>query len=183
MANLLDVLGPGLEKTLFNVISKSGETAETAAQFLIVRDLLATQARGARRYATNMLVTTDPAGGTMRGIVEAEGYRALPVPDGRRRAVQRAVGGRAVLGAAMCGIDIDALLAGAAAMGERVGQPAVRKNPAAMLALLLHAFYERGKRLHVMMPYSYQLKDLADWYRQLWAESLGKQQDLDGQAR
>jgi len=56
----------------------------------------------------------------------------------------------------------------------------VRKNPAAVLALLLHAFYVRGKRLHVMMPYSYQLKDLADWYRQLWAESLGKRRDLAG---
>ena len=65
-------------------------------------------------------------------------------------------------------------------MSVRVAQPAAKKNPAAMLALLLHAFYVRGKRLHVMMPYSFQLKDLADWYRQLWAESLGKERDLDG---
>jgi len=49
------------------------------------------------------------------------------------------------------------------------------------LALLLHSFYLRGKRLHVMMSYSYQLKDLADWYRQLWAESLGKANDRTGQ--
>ncbi|HSW44828.1 MAG TPA: glucose-6-phosphate isomerase, partial [Phycisphaerae bacterium] len=62
-----------------------------------------------------------------------------------------------------------------------VADPDLTRNPAAMLALLLHAFYVRGKRLHVMMPYSHQLKDLADWYRQLWAESLGKQQDLQGQ--
>ncbi|GAG42058.1 unnamed protein product, partial [marine sediment metagenome] len=63
----------------------------------------------------------------------------------------------------------------------RAAGKVVGRNPAAMLALLLHAFYTRGKRLHVLFPYSYQLKDLADWYRQLWAESLGKQQDLDGQ--
>jgi glucose-6-phosphate isomerase len=50
-----------------------------------------------------------------------------------------------------------------------------------MLALLLHAFYVRGKRLHVMMPYAYQLKDFADWYRQLWAESLGKRETLGGE--
>jgi len=177
--SLLDVIGPELRKTLFNVISKSGETAETASQFVIVRDLVARKL-GRRGLKTNMVVTTDPAGGTMRGIVDAEGYDALPVPPGvgGRFSVLSAVG---LFSAGMCGIKIDRLLAGAAAMGARVGQSAARKNPAGMLAMLLHAFYVRGKRLHVMMPYSYQLKDLADWYRQMWAESLGKQQDLEGQ--
>lgn len=177
--NLLDVLGTGLRKTLFNVISKSGETAETASQFLIVRELIARKL-GKKALTSNMLVTTDPEGGTMRGIVDAEGYDALPVPPGvgGRFSVLSAVG---LFSAGICGIKIDKLLAGAAEMGKRVAVPAVKKNPAAMLALLLNAFYLRGKRLHVMMPYSYQLKDLADWYRQLWAESLGKQQDLEGQ--
>ncbi len=179
VANLLQVLAGSLPKTLFNVISKSGETAETAAQFLIVRDLLARKL-GKAGLARNILVTTDPEGGTMRGIVEAEGYDALPVPPGvgGRFSVLSAVG---LFSAGMCGVKIDRLLAGAAAMGRRVGERVVKKNPAAMLALLLHAFYVRGKRLHVMMPYAHQLKDLADWYRQLWAESLGKQHDLDGQ--
>ena len=180
IANLLDVLGPSLKKTLFNVISKSGETAETAAQFLIFRDLLGRKL-GKKALTTNMLVTTDPQGGTMRSIVEEDGYEALPVPPGvgGRFSVLSAVG---LFSAGLCGIKIDRLLAGAAAMGARVGTTVVNKNPAALLALLLHAFYVRGKRLHVMMPYSYQLKDLADWYRQLWAESLGKHIDLDGQA-
>ena len=177
--NLLDVLGTGLRRTLFNVISKSGETAETASQFLIVHDLLARKL-GKKALTSNTLVTTDPEGGTMRGIVEAEGYDALPVPPGvgGRFSVLSAVG---LFSAGMCGIKIDKLLAGAAVMGKRVAVPAVKKNPAALLALLLHAFYLRGKRLHVMLPYSFQLKDLADWYRQLWAESLGKQQDVEGQ--
>ncbi len=177
--NLVDVLGPSLRKTLFNVISKSGETAETAAQFLITLDLVAGRL-GKKALTKHMLVTTDPEGGTMRGIVEQHGFDALSVPPGvgGRFSVLSAVG---LFSAGMCGIKIDKLLAGAAAMGRRVAQAAVRKNPAAMLALLLHAFYVRGKRLHVMMPYSYQLKDLADWYRQLWAESLGKCRDLDGQ--
>ncbi len=176
--NLLDLLGSGLRKTLFNVISKSGETAETASQFLIVHDLLARKL-GKKALTANILVTTDPAGGTMRGIVEAGGFDALPVPPGvgGRYSVLSAVG---LFSAGLCGAKIDKLLAGAAAMETRVSRPAVRTNPAAMLALLLHAFYVRGKRLHVMMPYSYQLKDLADWYRQLWAESLGKQRDRDG---
>jgi len=177
--NLLDVLGPSLRKTLFNVISKSGETAETAAQFLITLDLVARRL-GKKSLTKHILVTTDPEGGTMRGIVEQHGFDALPVPPGvgGRFSVLSAVG---LFSAGMCGIKINSLLAGAAAMGQRVAQPAVARNPAAMLALLLHAFYLRGKRLHVMMPYSYQLKDLADWYRQLWAESLGKCRDLEGQ--
>jgi glucose-6-phosphate isomerase len=176
--NLLDLLGSGLRKTLFNVISKSGETAETASQFLIVYDLLARRL-GKKGLTRNMLVTTDPAGGTMRGIVDAQGFDALPVPPGvgGRFSVLSAVG---LFSAGLCGIHIDRLLAGAATMGGRAAQRVVQKNPAAMLALLLHAFYVRGKRLHVMMPYSFQFKDLADWYRQLWAESLGKQQDLEG---
>jgi glucose-6-phosphate isomerase len=179
-ANLLDALGPGLRKTLFNVISKSGETAETAAQFLIVRDLLAKRL-GARALPRQLVVTTDAQTGTFRELVDAEGYDSLPVPEGvgGRFSVLSAVG---LFSAEMCGISTGRLLEGAAEMSARAGQTAAKKNPAAMLALLLHAFYVRGKRLHVMMPYSYQLKDLADWYRQLWAESLGKQQDVSGAA-
>ncbi len=180
ISNLIATLGTaGLKKTLFNVISKSGETAETAAQYLVFRDLVAKKLSKAA-LRKNVVVTTDPEGGTMRGIVEQDGFDALPVPPGvgGRFSVLSAVG---LFSAGMCGIKIDKLLAGAAAMGDRVGEKTVSKNPAAMLALLLHAFYVRGKRLHVMMPYSYQLKDMADWYRQLWAESLGKERDLDGQ--
>jgi len=177
--DLLDLIAPQLDRTLFNVISKSGETPETAAQFLIVRELLARKL-GSRGLARHLVVTTDPQAGTLRELAEREGWYTLPVPPGvgGRFSVLSAVG---LFAAAMCGIRIERLLAGAAAMGRRVADPVARRNPAAMLALVLHAFYTRGKRLHVMFPYSYQLKDLADWYRQLWAESLGKQQDLDGQ--
>ena len=177
-ANLLDTLGSGLRKTLFNVISKSGETAETAAQFLIIRDLLARKL-GAKAVTRQVILTTDPATGTFREMADADGYETLAVPEGvgGRFSVLSAVG---LFSAAMCGVNIGKLLSGAAEMSERVANRTVKKNPAAMLALLLHAFYARGKRLHVMMPYAYQLKDLADWYRQLWAESLGKQHDTAG---
>jgi len=80
----------------------------------------------------------------------------------------------------MCGIDIDSLLAGARAMDERVSSKDFRRNPAAVNAALNYYFYNQGKRISVMMPYSFALKDLADWYRQLWAESLGKAKDLAG---
>jgi len=94
IGNLLEYLGPSLKKTLFNVISKSGETAETASQFLIARDLVARKL-GTKGLKSNILVTTDPKGGTMRGIVDQEGYDALIVPPG--------VGGRvSVLSAPAC---------------------------------------------------------------------------------
>ncbi len=177
-AEVLDLLDGGLDKTLFNVISKSGETAETASQFLIVRDMLR-QRLGAEGQKKHMLVTTDAAKGTMRQIVNAEGYESLPVPDGvgGRFSVLSAVG---LFSAGMCGGDIESLLAGARDMDQRVKSTELRTNPAALLAAIHHLMYHRGKCLHVMMPYSYRLKDLADWYRQLWAESLGKQRSLSG---
>ncbi len=179
VSNLLDYLGPKLNKTVFNVISKSGETAETAAQFLIARDLISKKL-GAKALAKRMIVTTDPEQGTLRDMVEQDGYHALPVPPGvgGRFSVLSAVG---LFSAAMCGVNVDKLLAGAARMGDRVAGKVVKKNPAAMLATVLHAYYTRGKKLHVMFPYAYQLKDLSDWYRQLWAESLGKEHDAAGQ--
>jgi glucose-6-phosphate isomerase len=177
-AGLLEFLGPELRKTRFNVTSKSGETAETAAQFLIVCDLLARKL-GRRALVRQLIVTTDPEAGTLRAWAEHEGYDTLPVPAGvgGRFSVLSAVG---LFSAGVCGVNIDRLLAGAAEMNKRVAARNVRHNPAAMLALLLYAYYVRGKRLHVMMPYSHQLDDLADWWRQLWAESLAKRNDLEG---
>lgn len=170
---------PGLERTLFNVISKSGETAETAAQFLTIRSMLI-DAVGRERHADGIVAITDPAKGTMRSICDREGYATLPVPDGvgGRFSVLSPVG---LFSAAMCGIDIDALLDGAAAMDERCSRPDLPRNPAAMLAtLLVRLGEEKGKRNHVMMPYSNALYLLADWFRQLWAESLGKRRTTDG---
>jgi glucose-6-phosphate isomerase len=80
----------------------------------------------------------------------------------------------------MCEIDIDGLLKGARDMDERVSREDFYRNPAAINAAINYHFYSRGKKISVMMPYSYALKDLADWYRQLWAESLGKAIDLSG---
>jgi len=104
----------------------------------------------------------------------------LPVPDGvgGRFSVLSPVG---LFSAAMCGIDIDALLTGAADMDKVCTNPDLEKNPAAMLAtLLVELGTTKGKTNHVMMPYSNALYLLADWYRQLWAECLGKQKDLQG---
>lgn len=81
--------------------------------------------------------------------------------------------------AAMCGIDVDALMDGARDMDKRVKEPDLLKNPAALLAAIHYTLMNKGKPMSVMMPYSTSLFYLADWYRQLWAESLGKQNGLD----
>ena len=164
----------GLERTLINVVSKSGETAETAAQFMCCRDMLI-NALGKENYARNIVAITDPEKGTMRTICDNEGYETLPVPDGvgGRFSVLSPVG---LFSAAMCGIDIAALLDGAAAMDERCSASALNDNPAAMLAtLFVRLGLENGKTNHVMMPYANSLYLMADWFRQIWAESLGKQ--------
>ncbi len=169
----------GLERTLVNVISKSGETAETAAQFLTLRAMLI-NALGKERHAEHVVAITDPARGTMRSICDDAGYRTLPVPEGvgGRFSVLSPVG---LFSAAMCGVDIDALLDGAARMDKRCSSEKLDKNPAAMLAtLLVRLGLEKNKTNHVLMPYSSAMSLFADWYRQLWAESLGKRTDIEG---
>lgn len=169
----------GYERTIFNVVSKSGETAETASQFMIIRDLLKREL--GEGYAKNIVAITDPEKGTMRQICDAEGFVTLPVPEGvgGRFSVLSPVG---LFSAAMCGIDIDQLLDGADAMDQRCSNEELAKNPAAMLAaLLVELGTNKGKTNHVLMPYANSLYLLADWFRQLWAESLGKQHDRDGE--
>lgn len=177
-ASFLDWIEDKLDKTVFNVISKSGRTAETAAQFMVIRKMLLDRL-GPQGLKDHIIATTDSEQGTLRTISDASGFRTLEVPNGvgGRFSVLSPVG---LLSAAVCGIDIESLLAGAWAMDERVSSTDFYKNPAAINAAANYHYYTQGKRISVMMPYSYALKDLADWYRQLWAESLGKSKDLAG---
>jgi glucose-6-phosphate isomerase len=178
VGNTLKLLGRRLKTTVFNVISKSGETAETASQFMIVRQML--RKRLGDGFARRIVATTDAESGTLHDIARRDGFATLPVPGdvGGRFSVLSPVG---LFSAALCGVDIDAMLAGAAAMKDRVENPEWRQNPAAVLAAVKYLAYAvKGKPLHVMMPYSNRLLLLADWYRQLWAESLGKQHARDG---
>ena len=169
----------GIKKTLFNVVSKSGETAETAAQFMVIRDLL--KKHVGPDYRSNIVAVTDPKQGTMRKICDAESFTTLPVPDGvgGRFSVLSPVG---LFSAAMCGIDINGLLDGAASMDPICSREDLLKNPASLIAfLLVELGLTKGKNNHVMMPYSNNLYYLADWFRQLWAESLGKEVDVTGE--
>jgi glucose-6-phosphate isomerase len=174
----LALLGRRLKTTVVNVISKSGETAETAAQFMILREHL--REHLGEGFASRIVATTDPVKGTLHDIAAAEGYSTLPVPPdvGGRFSVLSPVG---LFSAGMCGIDIDELLAGAAAMKLRTENATMTENPASILTAVKYVMMSaKGKPLHVMMPYSSRLYMLADWYRQLWAESLGKRVDRLG---
>lgn len=160
-----------LADTLFLVISKSGGTAETMSQYLIVRDALT---KAALPLAKHLVFVTDPAKGALRPIATAEGIPALDVPPniGGRFSVLSPVG---TLPAALIGIDIEALLAGAGDMAQRCTSDDLTKNPAGAYAVLQWlADTKGGKNVQVLMPYADPLKDVAAWFVQLWAESLGK---------
>jgi len=177
LAGLVDVLDPA--KTLFNVISKSGSTAETMSQFMLFRDLVE-KAVGAEKVKEHFVCTTDAEKGILRPIVRDEGFESFVVPEGvgGRFSVLSEVG---LFSTAIAGVDIRAMLAGAARADEATKKPALGDNPAAMLAAALYLCdTELGAHVHVMMPYSHALRDMADWFRQIWAESLGKAVDTSG---
>ncbi|MGB2967579.1 MAG: glucose-6-phosphate isomerase [Phycisphaerae bacterium] len=168
-AAAMDLVDP--KRTLVNVISKSGSTAETMSQFLVALDLL--EDCVGKDWRKHLVVTTDAQAGILRPFVEAEGLESFAVPDGvgGRFSVLSPVG---LFGAAMIGIDVEALLAGAAAMDKRCSETDFAQNPAAQGAAVQIGLYRKRKPMSVLMPYSAALRDVADWFRQLWAESLGK---------
>jgi glucose-6-phosphate isomerase len=176
-SKLLDEID--LSRTTFNVISKSGETAETMSQFLIVRDLLL-RTFGGVDYTKHVVITTDAESGALRQVVHDEGFRSLPIPAGvgGRFSVLTAVG---LLPAAFAGVRIDDLLAGAAWMDQRCRESDVWRNPGHLLGTCLYlADTRHGQNVVVLMPYSDRLQYLSAWFAQLWAESLGKDETIDG---
>lgn len=162
-----------LDRILWNVVTKSGGTAETAAQFLVVADKLE-KAFGVEGAKRRIVATTDPKKGALRATAIERGYTAFDVPPsvGGRFSVLSPVG---LLPAALAGLDVMGLLDGAARMRDRAVSPELGKNPALLLASLLHHHHVvRGRPITVMMSYVDGLYDTADWFRQLWGESLGK---------
>jgi len=175
-AELLDLVD--IRKTIFNVITKSGSTAETMAQLAIIRHRLIDVL--GRDYGENLVVTTDPKVGDLRKLAGREGLRSFDIPPGvgGRFSVLTPVG---LLAAAVIGADVGALLDGAAAMDERCKNPDVLNNPALLGACLHYLFdTEKQKNVAVMMPYCHALGPVADWFAQLWAESLGKKHSTAG---
>ena len=173
---LLKVLD--LKKTLVNVITKSGSTAETMSQYMIIKNLMEQELGDA--YRQNIVATTDKKVGVLRQLADQEGYKTFVVPDdvGGRFSVFSAVG---LLPFALVGIDIDEIMNGIKDMDLALKNTDIKENIAAQAALIHYLMdTKKGKNLSVMMPYSSRLKFVSDWFVQLWAESLGKEVDKNG---
>jgi len=176
MHNVLKRVDP--RRALVNVISKSGNTAETLAQYLVVRAWL-DEALG-EAASRHLVFTTDPEAGALREIATRENIATLDVPPdvGGRFSVLSPVG---LLPLALVGIDIEALLSGAARAIEEAAGAELEHNSAALFAgLMWAADTTAGSRIQVLMPYSDRLREFGAWYCQLWAESLGKKLDRQG---
>ena len=176
MNGLLQVLD--LKKTLVNVITKSGSTAETMSQFMVLKNLMKDQLGD--DYRKHIVATTDRQTGVLRQISEQEGYKTFVVPDdvGGRFSVFSAVG---LLPFALVGLDVDEIMNGIKDMDLALKNTDINENIAAQNALIHYLMdTQKGKNISVMMPYSSRLRYVSDWYVQLWAESLGKNVDNFG---
>jgi glucose-6-phosphate isomerase len=169
-ASLLEIVE--LRRTAIAAITKSGGTAETWAQVLQLDERFRAQGLDLKNQ---LVAVTDPEKGALRQVARRLGLRSLPVPPGvgGRFSVLTAVG---LLPAAAFGVDVKALLQGAADMVERCQSSELQSNPAYALASVLYSMdVNKKRRIHVLMPYADALRETADWFVQLWAESLGKQ--------
>ena len=155
-----------------NVISKSGTTTEPAVAFRIFKAMLEEKygKKGARR---RIYATTDARRGALKGLADAEGYEEFVVPDavGGRYSVLTAVG---LLPIAAAGIDIDALMGGARLAMEELsaGGP---ENPAWQYAAARHGLYQAGKKVELLACYEPPFRFFAEWWKQLYGESEGKE--------
>lgn len=178
MYGMLDAFN--IKRVAVNVISKSGTTAETLAQFLFLYRLLASRLGGEDKLRDLLVITTDPKKGPLRELVDEKGFKSLAVPPqvGGRYSVLTAVG---LFPAHLAGIDVEELMAGARFMDQRLKDSPVAENLAYKLAALCYLFFrEKNRPILVTMPYASSLTALAEWFAQLWAESLGKRVDVNG---
>ncbi len=154
-----------------NVISKSGTTTEPAVSFRIFKGLLEKKygKEGARE---RIYATTDKARGALKGLADAEGYEEFVVPDdvGGRFSVLTAVG---LLPIAVAGVDIEALMGGARQAMEELSVPGL-DNPAWQYAAARHGLYQSGKAIEVLAGYEPRFRFFAEWWKQLYGESEGK---------
>ncbi len=154
-----------------NVISKSGTTTEPAVSFRIFKELLEKK-YGKEGAKERIYATTDKARGALKGLADTEGYEEFVVPDnvGGRFSVLTAVG---LLPIAVAGVDIDALMGGARQAMEELSAPGL-DNPAWQYAAARHGLYQKGKAVEVLAGYEPRFRFFAEWWKQLYGESEGK---------
>jgi len=157
-----------LAETAVNVVSKSGTTAETLANFLVVREAM----DDAGVDWTERTIATTGSAGPLRALADEHDLPTRPVPEGvpGRFAALSAVG---LVPAAILDGDIEGVLAGARAARESLA-PSLFECPAYAYGATAYALEERGATVNAFMPYAESLEPFAEWFAQLWAESLGK---------
>ena len=155
-----------------NVVSKSGDTTETAIAFLLFRQLLE-EKYGKDGARDRIFVTTDRREGTLRALASRAGYATFSIPAsiGGRYSVLTAAG---LLPLAAAGLDIQDLLMGAADARKLVSQPG-QDNPAWQYAAARNALYSEGKNIEVLACYEPHLRAFGEWWKQLFGESEGKE--------
>ncbi len=156
-----------------NVISKSGTTTEPAVAFRFFKALLEKK-YGKAGAAGRIYATTDKARGALKGLADAEGYETFVVPDnvGGRYSVLTAVG---LLPIAVAGVDLDQLMAGAADMMEVCRAASLETNPAWQYAAARYDLYTQGKKIEILAGYEPRFRFFAEWWKQLFGESEGKE--------
>lgn len=170
LENLLALLKD--QEVCVNVISKSGTTTEPAMAFRFFKKFLE-EKYGKDGARERIFVTTDAAKGALKFMADEEGYETFVIPDdiGGRYSVYTAVG---LLPIAAAGIDIDALMDGAKSGYEDYNKPKFEKNPCFQYALYRNVLYTRGKHIEILVDYDPSLEYLAEWWKQLFGESDGK---------
>ena len=156
-----------------NVISKSGTTTEPAVAFRFFRKLLEDK-YGVEEAARRIYATTDRARGALKTLADEAGYESFVVPDdvGGRYSVLTAVG---LLPIAVAGVDIDALMAGAADMMATCAKPELAANPAWQYGAARYELYRTGKKIEVLAAYEPNFRFMCEWWKQLYGESEGKE--------
>ncbi len=172
LADLIEVVG---EKDFsVNVISKSGTTTEPAIAFRIFKELLEKK-YGKKEAAGRIYATTDKERGALKTLADDEGYETFVVPDdvGGRFSVLTAVG---LLPIAVSGADIDQLMAGAAAGRKLAIESPFEENDAMLYAAIRNILLRKGKSVEILANYEPNLHYVAEWWKQLYGESEGKDQ-------
>ncbi|KMK91776.1 glucose-6-phosphate isomerase [Rossellomorea marisflavi] len=172
MKDLMDLL-EGKDFSI-NVISKSGTTTEPAIAFRIFRKMLE-EKYGVEEARKRIYATTDKSKGALKTLANDEGYETFVVPDdvGGRYSVLTAVG---LLPIAVSGVDIEAMMDGAAKAREDFGQSELSENPAYQYAAVRNVLYNKGKTIEMLINYEPGLQYFAEWWKQLFGESEGKDQ-------
>lgn len=171
LGEVLELVGG--EDFSVNVISKSGTTTEPAVAFRFFREKLV-EKYGKDGAKARIFATTDRAKGALKSLADAEGWETFEIPDnvGGRYSVLTAVG---LLPIAVCGVDIDALMSGASSMMDTCLQEGCDANPAWRYAAARYQLYHAGKSIELLVCYDPAFRFMAEWWKQLFGESEGKE--------